>query len=143
MKITNEDRPAVAALVGLVAALALMIVAPSFAAGKVTIDRGDAGRNDAGVDAGTPDIPDASTTTTKLERRIQLLERLVNVKTQVEESRGQPLKRFEVYWHSNPTAEVDGAIMVIDDGKVNSALIFMFSESRWTVIEDSFKMGAP
>lgn len=123
----------IAICVGLVLLVAGAV--PGYAAGKVTVDKG----TDAGV-VSTPDIPDASTAITKLDRRLQLLERLVKVKTQVEEAKGQPLVRFEVYWHSNPTAEVDGAIMVIDDGKNKSALIFMFNEGRWTVIEDSFKV---
>lgn len=124
----------------LIAALLVPFLTMSsvLAAGKVVVDRGrDAGvKTDAGLDGGTPDIPDAAVDV-KITRRLDLYERLMSMKQDVEKEKGT-LKAFDVYW-SQGDVNPDMVFLTVNDGSSKVGLIFVFTGDKWELLENTFR----
>lgn len=115
-----------------------LMMSSVMAAGKVTVDRGrDAGSKlDAGPDGGTPEIPDAAVDV-KITRRIDLYERLMVMKQDIEKEKG-PLKAFDVYW-SQGDVTPDMVFLTVNDGSSKVGLIFVFTGDKWELLENTFR----
>jgi hypothetical protein len=114
-----------------------LMMSSVMAAGKVTVDRGrDAGSKDAGLDGGTPEIPDAAVDV-KITRRIDLYERLMVMKQDIEKEKG-PLKAFDVYW-SQGDINPDMVFLTVNDGSNKVGLVFVFTGDKWELLENTFR----
>lgn len=120
-------------MVSLMAALLVLASSP-----RVSIDQGIPGKFDAGVftqQVQTPPIPSVVTKVgkTKLERRIELAERLDKLKGEKE------IKSFTIYWATMVVSdESDAAMVVLESDTKNGALFFYYKSGAWMVLPEEF-----